>query len=147
MQEGVDPNALLKIYGTEGASAWFGDGGKSFGPFQLYTGGGLGNVYHGSRERSATGVEDQARFVARYGKSHGGWSSDVWHGLRGHGGSIPLGSRSGGETHVHNNIYLDGKLIAKSTVKHMVKSATYPTSVGLADSRGQFLGPSAESFA
>ena len=47
LQEGADPSPLLKIYGTEGASAWYGDGGKSFGPFQLYTGGGLGNLYHG----------------------------------------------------------------------------------------------------
>lgn len=145
MQEGVDPNALLKIYGTEGASAWYGDGGHSFGPFQLYDKG-LGAIYHGDRSRSAHGVEEQTRFVARYGKSHGGWSSDIWHGLRGHRGSIPL-SRRGGETHVHNNIYLDGKMIARSTSKQFVRAAQYPTSVGRQDGRGTFMGPGAEVFA
>jgi hypothetical protein len=42
---------------------------------------------------------------------------------------------------------LDGKEIAKNTVKHIVKSATYPTSVGRGDGRGQFFGPSHEVFA
>ena len=126
-QEGVDPKALLKIYGTEGASAWYGDSGKSFGPFQLYTGGGLGNLYHGSRERSARGVEEQTRYVARYGKVHGGWSSDIWHGLRGHGGSIPYRASEssvpparGTQLALHSTVHLDGRIISASVEKHMV---------------------------
>jgi hypothetical protein len=147
LQEGVDPNALLKIYGTEGRTAWFGDGGHSIGPFQLHDRY-LGAQFHGDRSRSAHGVEDQARFVARYGKAHGGWSSDIWHGLRDQGvGSIPYRGHKGGETHVHNNIYLDGKMIAKSTSKHLVRAAQYPTSVGRQDGRGVFMSPAAEVFA
>lgn len=51
-----------------------------------------------------------------------------------------------GEQHVHNTIYLDGKVIARSTSKHLVRSAQYPTSVGRQDGRGVFMGPSAEQF-
>jgi hypothetical protein len=150
-QEGVDPNALLKIYGTEGASAWYGDGGKSFGPFQLYTGGGLGNQYTGDRSRSAAGVEAQARYVARYGKQHGGWSSDIWHGLRGHGGTIPYRSgdagADGGGVHVHNIIQMDGKKVAENVMHHVTRGARHPTSVGSApDGHGSFQSPATESF-
>jgi hypothetical protein len=36
----------------------------------------------------------------------------------------------------NHTMTLDGKEIAKNTVKHIVKSATYPTSVGRGDGRG-----------
>lgn len=144
-QEGVDPAALLKIYGTEGASAWYGDGGKSFGPFQLYTGGGLGNQYTGDRSRSAHGVEEQARYVARYGKSHGGWSSDIWHGLRGGVGSIPYrrrgGGQGGGEQSVENVIILDGREIHRSVMGHASRLAQYPASAPYFDGSRSFTSP------
>lgn len=62
----------------------------------------------------------------------------------------PSGGRGGGrggETHVHNHIYMDGKVIAKNTSKHFVRSAQYATSVGRQDGRGTFMAPGAEFFA
>jgi hypothetical protein len=149
---GDETDNLLKIYGTEGASGYYGDyvNGRptSFGLFQSHFPG-IGNqmLASGIDVRDKSTVRAQIEWMREYGHRHGGYSSDIWHGLRKQGGSLRSGHHGGGEIHVHNNIYMDGKVIAKNTVKHIVKSATYPTSVGLADSRGQFLGPSAESFA
>lgn len=46
-QAGVDPSTALRVSQTEGLNAPFagGDGGKSFGAMQLYTGGGMGNQF------------------------------------------------------------------------------------------------------
>jgi hypothetical protein len=97
--------------------------------------------------RDKSTVRAQIEWMKRYGETHGGYSSDIWHGLRGHGGSLPA-SRRGGETHVHNHhIHLDGKVIARSTSKQFVRAAQYPTSVGRQDGHGTFMGPGAEAFA
>lgn len=42
---GIDPNIAIRVAGSEGLNNPVGDAGKSFGPFQLYTGGGLGNAF------------------------------------------------------------------------------------------------------
>ena len=42
---GVDPDVALKVAKSEGLRDFSGDGGKSGGAFQLYTGGGLGNKF------------------------------------------------------------------------------------------------------
>lgn len=42
---GIDPNTAVAVARTEGLNNPVGDAGKSFGPFQLYTGGGLGNAF------------------------------------------------------------------------------------------------------
>ena len=42
---GVDPDVALKVAKSEGLRDFSGDGGKSGGAFQLYTGGGLGNTF------------------------------------------------------------------------------------------------------
>jgi uncharacterized membrane protein YgcG len=42
---GIDPNIALRVAQSEGLNNPVGDQGKSFGPFQLYTGGGLGNSF------------------------------------------------------------------------------------------------------
>lgn len=42
---GVDPDVALKVARSEGLGTFSGDGGKSGGAFQLYTGGGLGNEF------------------------------------------------------------------------------------------------------
>jgi hypothetical protein len=42
---GVDPDIAVKVAKSEGLRDFSGDGGKSGGAFQLYTGGGLGNVF------------------------------------------------------------------------------------------------------
>lgn len=156
---------LLKIYGTEGAGSYVGDNGSSFGPFQLQYGGmaGGGNRFAGMGEkftrdtgldaRDKSTVRAQIEWVARWGRQHGGYSSDIWHGLKTHGGSLsarpahlpPSGGRQA--MTIHQRIYLDGKQIATNTVKHMVRSAVYPSSVGRQDGRGTWMGPSAEIFA
>lgn len=42
---GVDPDTAVKVAGSEGLRTFLGDGGKSGGAFQLYTGGGMGNDF------------------------------------------------------------------------------------------------------
>jgi hypothetical protein len=42
---GIDTPTALKVAGSEGLAKFFGDGGKSGGAFQLYTGGGMGNDF------------------------------------------------------------------------------------------------------
>src|SRR6187399_721626 len=42
---GVDPVTALKVAKSEGLAQFYGDGGKSGGAFQLFTGGGLGNEF------------------------------------------------------------------------------------------------------
>ena len=44
-KHGVDPEVALKVAKSEGLRDFSGDGGKSGGAFQLYTGGGLGNKF------------------------------------------------------------------------------------------------------
>jgi len=153
-QEGVDPAALLKIYGTEGRSAWMGDlhdpAGPSYGPFQLNTSG-LLRGYHGPREKSAAAVEAMAHYVARYGKSHGGWSSDIWHGLRGHGGSIPYhqmrqniehpAAKGQVAVHIQPIIELDGNVIHRAVEKRIVAASTHITSAPYLDTSRRFVSP------
>jgi hypothetical protein len=43
---GVDPRYAVAAARAEGLGEFLGDGGKSGGAFQLYTGGGLGNEFH-----------------------------------------------------------------------------------------------------
>ena len=42
---GHDPATAIRAAGAEGLRSFYGDGGKSGGAFQLYTGGGLGNEF------------------------------------------------------------------------------------------------------
>ena len=42
---GVDPDTAMKVAQSEGLGSFLGDGGKSGGAFQLYTGGGMGNDF------------------------------------------------------------------------------------------------------
>jgi hypothetical protein len=121
---GAQADNLLKIYGTEGASSYYGDyvNGRptSFGPFQSHFPG-IANqmLAAGIDVRDKNTVRAQIEWMKRYGETHGVYSSDIWHGLRSHGGSLraspahlPPRNR-GGETRVHNHIYMDGKEIAK----------------------------------
>ncbi len=49
---GIDPDIAVKVAASEGLGNPVGDKGKSFGAFQLYTGGGLGNEF-----QKATGLD------------------------------------------------------------------------------------------
>ena len=154
---GEQADNLLKIYGTEGASSYYGDyvHGKptSFGPFQSHFPGMANKMLAaGIDVRDKSTVPAQIEWMRKYGERTGGYSSDIWHGLRKHGGSLRAAPHmpppaKGGETHVHNNIHLDGKIIARSTSKHLANHAQYATSVGRADGRGTFMGPGFEQFA
>lgn len=86
---------LLRIYSSEGLNCYVGDIGTSFGPFQLHYGGGghgnrsggLGNIFTrqtGLDARNRDTVPAQIAFMRRWGTEHGGFSSSIWHGLRGH---------------------------------------------------------------
>jgi hypothetical protein len=79
---GVDPSTAIKVARSEGLASFYGDGGKSGGAFQLYTGGGLGNDF-----RKETGLdpldpknEDATIDYAMRKASEGGWGP--WNGAK-----------------------------------------------------------------
>lgn len=85
---GIDPDYAVRVANTEGGVKQFklGDGGKSGGAFQLYTGGGLGNNF-----QRDTGLDplDPANhhatidYALDYAAAHGGqFDPNVWHGAR-----------------------------------------------------------------
>jgi len=82
---GINPDTMAAVVkGESGFNPYaLGDGGKSFGIAQLYTGGGLGNV---AMERGipldALGAEQQLRFMAEQAKVNG-WTP--WHAARDNG--------------------------------------------------------------
>ena len=79
---GIDAATALRVAMSEGGTkpGAVGDQGKSFGPFQLYTGGGLGNSF-----KQLTGLDPadiqttwaQIDYAMSYAAEHG-WSA--WHG-------------------------------------------------------------------
>jgi len=93
--EGIDPRDMYGIVAGERDARHpekypIGDHGLSGGPFQLYTGGGLGNKFHHD-----TGIDPirppgtpeeadaQSRYVAHWIKEHGVGGRSVWHGNKG----------------------------------------------------------------
>jgi hypothetical protein len=97
---GVDPRHALAVAREEGLSKFSGDGGKSGGAFQLYTGGGLGNEF-----QRDTGLdpldpknEDATINYAMKRVAEGGWGP--WSGARKLGltgrGAGPLSVLGGG---------------------------------------------------
>ena len=92
-QRGLDQKLIDRLVRSEGGYSTFdktGDSGRSFGPFQDYTGGGLGNTMRAQGlEPSDPRLETQnIDWNLNYIQEHGA-SPDVWHGLRrsGSGGS------------------------------------------------------------
>jgi len=84
---GKQTNGILRVYRSEGANCYVGDHGSSFGPFQLHYGGGMGDTFTrqtGLSARNPSTVPAQIAFMRRWGNSHGGFSSGIWHGLRHH---------------------------------------------------------------
>jgi len=93
---GIDPGAAVAIFRSEGASAYqsqirregggsFGGKEASFGPFQLYTGGGLGNKYEEATGRDLTqdntpeGIRKQIQFSLD-AAAEDGWGA--WYGRK-----------------------------------------------------------------
>jgi hypothetical protein len=155
---GVDPNTALQIAMNEGARGYRlnahdrgGDGGKSGGVYQLYTGGGEGNRYHALTGRSPFGsslADVQAQVDYTLKRVHEtGWTP--WHGARDHGiGKWQgIGRQGGVHVHVHTNpvVNIDGKQVSKAVAHHFVKGAAHATSVAAApDGHSQFQGPGSE---
>lgn len=85
-QRGLDQKLIDRLVRSEGGYSTFdrtGDSGRSFGPFQDYTGGGLGNTMRAQGlEPSDPRLETQnIDWNLNYIQQHGA-SPDVWHGLR-----------------------------------------------------------------
>jgi hypothetical protein len=79
---GVDPSYAIRVARSEGLLSFYGDGGKSGGAFQLYTGGGLGNDFH--RDTGLNPLdpknEDATIDYAMRKASEGGWGP--WNGAK-----------------------------------------------------------------
>jgi hypothetical protein len=83
-RNGIDPEVALRVAQSEGFNNYTGDQGRSFGDWQLFTGGGLGN----KAEKEGINVRDpntwkaQTDFAMREA-ARGGWGP--WHGAAGAG--------------------------------------------------------------
>lgn len=148
VKHGVDPRVMYGILAGEslhGNHYDIGDGGRSHGPFQMYLGGGLGNkiARDGVDVRNPGSIPATADWVARYIKRTGDMSP--WHGFHGKRdwnpswgnmgyspnrgsakGVKPPSKRPGGSV-TEVNLHLDGRIIQKEVVRHMVADATHPT--------------------
>jgi len=88
-QRGIDPATALKVYHSEGSTDWqsaIGKGTanreKSYGPFQLYTGGGLGNEFQkqtGLNPADPNTWSQNVDFALDQAKK-GGWGP--WYGAK-----------------------------------------------------------------
>jgi hypothetical protein len=77
---GVDPDVALKVAKSEGLRDFSGDGGKSGGAFQLYTGGGLGNEFQKETGLDPLDPKNEKAtidYALRHASQHG-WKP--WHG-------------------------------------------------------------------
>jgi hypothetical protein len=90
-KRGIDPNTALRVYGSEGKSAYVGDQGSSFGPFQMHYGNiapggnrvaGMGDDFTkatGLDARNPETVNQQIDFALDQAKKNG-WGA--WHGAQ-----------------------------------------------------------------
>lgn len=146
---GAEASNLLKIYGTEGAIGYVGDSGSSFGPFQLHKGGPGSAGYDFMRETGLdpadrSTVKAQILWMKEYGRKHGVYSSQVWHGLRDRGvGSLRSSQRKGGdqEAAIHVHTHIDGVQVAHTVAKHATRLAQFPTSAPYFDGSRAFTTP------
>jgi hypothetical protein len=77
---GVDPDVALKVAKSEGLRDFSGDGGKSGGAFQLYTGGGLGNQFQKDTGLDPLDPKNEKAtidYALQHASQHG-WKP--WHG-------------------------------------------------------------------
>ena len=79
---GIDPDIAVKVAQSEGLNSYVGDQGRSFGPYQLFTGGGLGNIFQqqtGLDHTDPSTVRQQIQFALDHAATNG-WGS--WYGAR-----------------------------------------------------------------
>ena len=86
-QFGLNPDAIIMTIDKEGLHNYTGDNGKSFGDFQLFTGGGMGNLAldAGINVRDPKTWKQQAQFAMQQMAAHKGdanWFGSQWHGPR-----------------------------------------------------------------
>ena len=80
-KRGIDPETALRVAQSEGFNDYTGDQGRSFGDWQLFTGGGLGNVAQdqGIDVRDPRTWKEQTEFALDHAAKNG-WGP--WHGAR-----------------------------------------------------------------
>lgn len=136
-KHGIDPRLMYGIVAGEsghGNHYDVGDSGKSFGPFQMYLGGGLGNKLAalGVDVRNPNTIAKQADYVAAYiAKTH---SLAPWHGFHGkrdwnpHWHSmgitdamVPPAAR-GHAVPLHASIHMDGRAVASVVTRAIAKN-------------------------
>jgi hypothetical protein len=103
----IDPNVAVKVAASEGLANPVGDNGKSGGAFQLYTGGGLGNVFQQqtglnpldpANEKQTIDFALQQASQGGWGPFHGAARSGIsqWQGIgTGAGGGQDLATQVG----------------------------------------------------
>ncbi len=81
-QHGVDPDTAVRVARSEGLGSFLGDGGKSGGAFQLYTGGGLGNAFQKQTGLSPLDPANERATIdfAMQNAAKGGWGP--WNGAK-----------------------------------------------------------------
>ncbi len=81
-RNGVDPDTAVRVARSEGLGNFLGDGGKSGGAFQLYTGGGLGNQFQKQTGLSPLDPANEKATIdfAMQNAAKGGWGP--WMGAK-----------------------------------------------------------------
>lgn len=158
IRNGIDPNIALRVAQSEGFNTYVGDQGRSFGDWQLFTGGGLGNLAlkRGINIRDPNTWRQQTDFAMEQARK-GGWGP--WYGA----GRVGIGKQQGigvkalqppttagpasrqQMVQVTHQTVLDGKVIAKTVTRHMASAAKYPHSAGGMDTHGAWSPPSHQS--
>ncbi|MGJ0505679.1 MAG: hypothetical protein ACR652_00810 [Methylocystis sp.] len=156
---GIDPRLMYGIVAGEslhGNHFDIGDGGRSHGPFQLYTGGGLGNAFEkqtGLSVRDPANMRAMARFTAEHIRRTGDMSP--WHGFHGrrdwnpswgnmgYSPSREVGPppKSGKQVQVHTDIHLDGRKIAQAVTHHVAQLHEHSRQSPYFSGTGMFAGP------
>lgn len=122
---GVDPEVALRVAKSEGLRDFSGDGGKSGGAFQLYTGGGLGNEF-----QKQTGLDplDPANekatidYALKHASQHG-WKP--WHGAKNTGIGEFEGIGAGAQA-ASTDTAGGGTAVADTQLKGTATSTTTP---------------------
>ena len=146
---GIDPNVAMAVARSEGLGSYVGDGGTSFGPYQLHVGGGLGDGFKGNLRDHST-WKSQVDYALGHA-AKGGWGP--WHGAARvgigrwqgiHGGSHVAPYRKQEKSPVIENVmYIDGETIHRSTTRRMVAKATHPTQAPYHDGASAWTPPDA----
>lgn len=82
VKNGIDPDTAVKVAQSEGLGTFLGDGGKSGGAFQLYTGGGEGNNFQQTTGLDPLDPKNEKATIsyALQRAAQTGWTP--WHGAK-----------------------------------------------------------------